>query len=240
MLKRILCVLPLLCLLTICALADEAYAEGLKAGDYVTFGTYPQTADGTDVTPIEWLVLARDGNNALLLSRYGLDAQPYNEDWEDITWEKCTLRAWLNDTFINKAFTEEEQSAILMTEVDNSQSQCYSEYDTDGGNDTQDRVFLLSYAEANEYLGVTYDDSDNTTSRVSPTDYAEAQGTYTSDTYETADGEYAGWWWLRSPGSDQHSAAYVITDGSLYCDFVDYDIGCVRPALWVNLGSLIF
>ena len=176
----------------------------------------------------------------MLLSKYVLDVQPYNEEFVDITWEKCTLRTWLNDTFINKAFTEEEQSAILMTEVDNSQSQCYSGYDTDGGNDTQDRVFLLSYAEANEYLGVTYDDSDNTASRVSPTDYAVAQGAYTSGGYKTADGEQAGWWWLRSPGLDRRYAARVFADGSLYdCGVLDA-YGCVRPALWVNLESGIF
>ena len=211
-----------------------------SVGNYVEFGTYPQTESGDDATAIEWLVLARDGNRALLLSRHGLDTQPYNEDYEDVTWEKCTLRTWLNDTFINKAFTEEEQSAILLTDVNNGQSQCCNRWDTTGGNDTQDKVFLLSYAEANEYLDVTYENSDNMVSRIVPTDYAKKQGAQASNSKKTADGEYAVGWWLRSPGNFQFRAAFVTSGGALYYDFVRSSRIRVRPALWVNLESGIF
>lgn len=96
------------------------------------------------MTPIEWLVLARDGNKALLISRYGLDAQKYNTINTGVTWEKCTLRTWLNNAFYNKAFNSAEQTAILITNVDNSKNQCYSGWSTSGGNNTQDKVFLLS------------------------------------------------------------------------------------------------
>lgn len=216
----------------------SAYAENFEIGSYVTFGTYPQTAEGTDETPIEWLVLAQDGDNVLLLSRYCLDSQRYNTSYDDMTWEMCTLRTWLNDDFINCAFTSEEQSAILLTNVDNSSSQRY--WSTDGGNDTQDKIFLLSYAEANEYLGVTFGDSSNIQSRVAPTAYAIAQGAYTSDDYKTADGEAAGAWWLRSPGYYQDDASEVRCDGSLNSTRVSHTFYCVRPALWVNLESGTF
>ena len=211
-------------------------------GTYVTFGSYPQTANGTDSTPIEWLVLDYDASNnrALLISRYGLDAQPYNKEYTDITWEQCTLRTWLNDTFLNKAFTAQEQTGILVTNVDNSSSQGYSKWSTSGGNNTQDRIFLLSYAEANKYLDVTYDNSSNMKSRVAPTNYAIKQGAYSNNSYETADGTATGWWWLRSPGDRQRSAAYVNYVGSLYYYNVFYVSGCVRPALWINLESDIF
>lgn len=155
----------------IAAARDAKFA----VGNYVSFGTYPQTKAGNDATPIEWLVLARDGNKALLISRYGLDAQPYNKDNTSVTWETCTLRTWLNGMFYNKAFSSAEQAAILTTNVDNSKSQCYSGWNTSGGNNTQDKVFLLSYAEASKYFGVTYN-SSNTKSRVAPTAYAIAQG----------------------------------------------------------------
>ncbi len=181
-------------------------------------------------------MLTRDGNKALLISRYGLDAQPYNKDYVGITWEKCTLRTWLNGTFLNKAFAAEEQKGILLTNVDNGSSQGYSKWNTSGGNNTQDRVFLLSYAEANKYLGVTYDDSNNTKSRVAPTAYAIKQGAYTSSSNRTADGTASGWWWLRSPGSSRDNAADVRTGGYLVINFS----GCVRPALWINLESGIF
>ena len=213
---------------------ELAEARGAKysVGNYVTFGHYPQTSEGNDSTPIEWLVLARDGNKALLISRYGLDAQPYNTKWGYITWEQCTLRTWLNGTFLNKAFTAEEQKGILLTNVDNGSSQGYSVYGTIGSNNTQDRIFLLSYAEANKYLGVTYDDRNNTKSRAAPTAYAIKQGAH----IWTA----AWWWWLRSPGRYRSSAADVGTDGSLSYYYVDYANGCVRPALWINLESEVF
>lgn len=223
-------------------MAAAAAARNAKftVGNYVTFGTYPQTKAGKDATPIEWLVLARDGDKALLISRYGLDAQPYNKDHTSVTWETCTLRTWLNGTFYNKAFSSAEQAAILTTNVDNSKNQCYSGWSTSSGNNTQDKVFLLSYAEANKYFGVTYDNSSNTKSRVAPTAYAIAQGAWTSSSNKTTDSTYAGWWWLRSPGTYQDYAAIVYFVGSLDFNYVDSDSGSVRPALWVNLESKIF
>lgn len=216
----------------------EAREAQFTVGNYVTFGEYPQTTAGEDMTPIEWLVLARDGNKALLISRYWLDAQPYNTDHTSVTWETCTLRTWLNVTFYNKAFSSDEQAAILTTSVDNGKNQGYSKWSTSGGNNTEDKVFLLSYAEANKYFGVTYDNISNTKSRVAPTAYAIAHGTWTSSSNKTADGTDAGWWWLRSPGNYQDFAAVVDTDGSLRNITVNYVSGSVCPALWVNIEAL--
>ena len=224
----------------IAAARDAKFA----VGNYVSFGTYPQTKAGNDATPIEWLVLARDGNKALLISRYGLDAQPYNIVYTDVTWENCTLRTWLNWTFYNKAFSSAEQSAILTTNVDNSKKQCYSGYSTDGGNNTQDKVFLLSYAEANKYFDVenwqNNGATDNVKSRVAPTVYAIAQGAGKYSSYKTADGIDAGRWRLRSPGGYQDCATYVYADGSLGYSSVSNVSASVRPALWVNIGMNVF
>ena len=218
--------------------ALEARDAKFTVGNYVTFGEYPQTTAGEDMTPIEWLVLARDGDKALLISRYGLDAQPYNKDHTSVTWETCTLRTWLNGTFYNKAFSSAEQAAILTTSVDNSKYQCYSGGSTNGCNNTQDKVLLLSYAEANKYFGVTYDNRRNTKSRVAPTAYAIAQGAYADSFRRTADGTAAGQWWLRSPGLyHQDYAASVLTDGSFDGHDVSSDYGSVRPALWVNIEA---
>ncbi len=217
-----------------------------EVGNIVTFGTYPQTEERTtDQTPIEWIVLDYDEVNhkALLISRYGLDAVNYNKDNEPITWEKCTLRAWLNEEFLNKAFSTDEQSAILITAVDNSKSQGYSKWDTDGENNTEDRIFLLSYAEANRYLGVEYDDGgNNQKSRVAPTAYAYRRGPWTSDKYKTEDGAEAAWWWLRSSGGyiyQKYHAAGVGRNGSLDRENIDYGY-YVRPTFWLNLESGIF
>ena len=208
-----------------------------SVGNYVTFGSYPQTKEGNDNTPIEWLVLARDGEKVLLLSRYGLDVKPYHTSSADTTWEQCSLREWLNSEFINEAFSENERTGILIADVDNSRTQGYSKWSKQGGNNTQDRVFLLSYAEANKYLNVTFGNSNYTKARVAPTAYAITQGAHTTSSDKTADGTESAWWWLRSPGSRQDIAAGVGRKGTLGSKRVNDDSGCIRPALWINLES---
>ena len=208
-----------------------------NVGNYVTFGHYPQTEVGDDSTPIEWLVLAREGNKALLLSRYGLDAKPYNTTKASITWENCTLRTWLNGEFLSKAFTEEEQASILLTEVDNSSGQGYSEWNATSENSTWDKIFLLSYAEGNKYLGVSYENDKNIESRVAPTDYANEKRAYTAGVYRTAEDLAGVWWWLRSHGSKQDFASFVDYDGSLFCGDVSDASGYVRPALWIDIDA---
>lgn len=213
--------------------------EVTQGGKCIVFGHYPQTKEGKDNTPIEWMILDHNGQRALVVSKYGLDAQPYNITGDAATWETCTLRTWLNGTFYNKAFSSAEQTAILTTNVDNSKKQCYGGWDTSGGNDTQDKVFLLSYAEANKYFGVTYDNSNNMKSRVAPTAYAIAQGAYI-DSDDKADDDNDIGWWLRSPGTYQECAAHVNADGFHFNYNVANASGSVRPALWVNLESTIF
>ena len=209
-------------------------------GNYVTFGTYPQTALGNDQTPIEWLVLARDGRQALLISRYGLDAKPYNTKLSSTTWGKCTLRTWLNDTFLNKAFSSTEQTAILTTDVDNSKQQCYSGWNPSRENDTKDKVFLLSYAEANKYFGIQYVGTNVASQkvRVAPTAYIEGK-IYTYNESKTIDGQNAGTWWLRSPGKKSLDASVTTASGMFNSSDVNL-VEIVRPALWVSIDSPIF
>ena len=227
----------------IAAARKAKYARYRRPGYTVAFGHYEQdnnSANGPE--RIQWIVLDCDEkeHKVLLLSRYGLDAIPYNTEMVDMTWEKCTLRSWLNGEFLQSAFSSEEQDAILTTMVDNSASQGYSKRDTDGGNNTQDMIFLLSCAEANRYLNVTYDANNNASVRVAPTAYAIANGAWTSNDYLTADGEAAGWWWLRSPGTYRSGAARVGGGGALANSGVNGAEGVVRPALWINLDADIF
>lgn len=202
--------------------------KAAKAGDYVVFGTYEQDNDTSNgKEDIEWLVLANEGNKILVISKYALDCQQYNTSCTDVTWETCSLRKWLNGTFLNAAFSSEEQNSIISSTVTADKNPSYS---TSPSNNTTDKVFLLSITEVNKYFR-----SDGVR-KCAPTNYAEAQGAYTSNSYST-DSKVFCWWWLRSPGNDQTGAAFVYYDGTVYEHgiSVDRNITAVRPAMWITL-----
>ena len=199
----------------------------LKVGDTVILGAYEQDNNSSNgKEEIEWRVLAKEGYKALVISKYALDCQPYNTSYTDVTWETCSLRKWLNGTFISNAFSSDEQNMIQTTTVTADMNPYY---DISPGNDTTDKVFLLSIPEAKKYF------SSIETRRCQPTDYAKAQGASCNI------------WWLRSPGNYSTSAAYV-DDGGFVEDRgdavtigtnIEYIGFSVRPAMWINLGNSI-
>ena len=203
--------------------SGEKQGHNVVVGDIIKFGTYEQdnnTANGQE--EIEWIVLDKKDGKALLISKYGLDCQPYNTSRTSVTWEICTLRSWLNSTFYTTAFNADQQSMIASTTLTNPDN---PEFGTEGGNNTNDKVFLLSIAEAKQYF------ASNTARMLTATAYAKAKGAYVYNGSSS--------WWLRSPGSSSCGAACVLYVGSVsYGGIgVDYDGRAVRPALWINLES---
>ncbi|MBR3551944.1 MAG: hypothetical protein IKN72_00980 [Clostridia bacterium] len=206
--------------------AQSSDMASAKVGDYITFGHYEQdnnTANGPE--PIEWLVLERKGDRALVISRYALDCRQYTDEYDGVTWETCTLRAWLKDTFYHTAFDTADENRIL---VSISEADANPETGTYPGNETHDKVFLLSIKEANESF-------DTDEARVCAlTDYAlAARGTYGGAGGDTC------WWWLRTPGSDYSMAAIVDPSGSVYASGNDStrSNGAVRPAMWIIVDA---
>ena len=193
-----------------------------KVGETIEFGNYPQDKDGTE-KPIEWIVMKNEGNQVLLLSKYVLDAKSYNEEWEDVTWETSDIRQWLNNKFYTAAFNKSEKAKIQTSLIKNEDN---SEHGTSGGNDTEDKVFLLSEKEAE----TLFSNDDERIAKA--TEYAEKSGVYVNE-------EKAAYWWLRSPGDSGDDAAEVIYSGWVYRDgnYVDDSSGGVRPALHLNLQS---
>lgn len=194
-----------------------------KPGDTVFLGTYEQdnnTSNGKE--DIAWLVLEVKDGKALVVSKYALDCKQYNTSNTDVTWETCTLRKWLNNDFINAAFSSYEKAMIPTVTVSADKNPDYS---ANPGNATQDQVFLLSITEANKYFNSTG------ARQCEPTDYAVANGSWESDS-----GNFC-WWWLRSPGVTQDSAAYVYSGGDVIESGNAVDIGtsAVRPAMWISL-----
>ena len=106
--------------------------NGVTTWDCIYFGNYYQSNSSTK-EPIKWRVLSVNGNDAFLLADQNLDAKPYNEEDTDVTWATCTLRTWLNDAFLNTAFTSAEQAAIKNTTVVNDDNPYYG---TEGGENT--------------------------------------------------------------------------------------------------------
>lgn len=206
--------------------------KNADVGSYVTFGAYEQDNNNSNgKEDVEWLVLAKEGNKVLVVSKYALDCQQYNTSLTDVTWETCPLRKWLNGTFINNAFSAEEKKMIPTVSVI-AYSNPNDNYRTRPGNDTKDMVFLLSITEANMYF--TSDEAR----KCAPTDYAIAQGACASDYYKTG-GRATCCWWLRSPGSSQNTATGVNFVGGVNGNGVNVNCGlyAVRPALWITLGS---
>ena len=91
-------------------LSNPTISNGVTTWDCIYFGNYYQSNSSTK-EPIKWRVLSVNGNDAFLLADQNLDAKPYNEKYTDVTWATCTLRTWLNDTFLNTAFKSAEQAA---------------------------------------------------------------------------------------------------------------------------------
>lgn len=106
-----------------------------EVGDGVIFGSYEQngnTADGSE--PLEWIVLEKQSDKLLLISRYCVDTLPYNTERADTEWAESSLHTFLNSDFCNQAFTAEELSEIIgeskVTMLSAEEAVKYYEYDS--------------------------------------------------------------------------------------------------------------
>ena len=202
----------------------------------IVLGSYPQL--DASKNPIEWIVLDVLSDKALLLSKYILDCMPYNSQFEETTWEKSSLRKWLNNDFYDFAFDENDKKLIIKSNVKND-IKYFGE--VKGGADTVDKVFLLSLDEVKKYFG----DNDKFDKRLATcgTQFAKNIDFNGRKLYAPIDVNENDWYknnskyWLRTPGSHQTNVAGILFDGSKSEDIGSADnktIG-VRPAVWLKL-----
>lgn len=198
-----------------------------EVGKTIKFGRYEQDNDFSNGKElIEWVVLDIVDEKALVVSKYALDLIPYNETHEDITWENCTLRKWLNDDFINNAFTDTEEKYISMATVSPDKNPFF---DTNPGNATKDKVFMLSMTEYNQYSG--YD----IVKKCIATDYIKVQVEWAEENVCN--------WWMRTPGIYQNRSAiarYVIDYDDDSIDGSGAGVSnelAVRPAMWIDINT---
>ena len=133
------------------AACDGAVFQGkcVVKGDIVTFGNYPQASNSPE--PISWIVLdvvpksGNDDGKIFLLSQYVLDARSYNGDISNSAWKSCSMRKWLNKDFMNAAFSQDDQSRILTTHLENPANPEFEQ--SEAADPTDDNIFLLSLVE---------------------------------------------------------------------------------------------
>lgn len=191
-----------------------------KVGDSFQFGEYEQDKNGDFKSPIEWKILKKEKDRILMISKYALDVKPYNTTAANVTWEDCSLRKWLNGTFLESAFSQDEQDMIKLTSNESS----------------QDKVFLLSRTEAQIYFKT---DKER---QVRNTKYAVEK---CDNKYFAANRCF---WWLRSQTDESGwsgNAADIVAGSGRLCKYqstpymsrVDAPNTSVRPAIWVDIGQ---
>ena len=234
---------------------DEYELEGRR---YVRAG-----AEGEDgaryfaCEPLVWRVVeVRDGT-ALLLSHAAVECEPFQEDLRDVSWEDCTLRSWLNGygpqanasakdfsgrgkSFLDRAFSAEEQEAILETAVRNEANYYFG---MDSGAQTKDRVFLPAESElfiydSSEIHGFSrHDEVADRAKQFRPTGYARMKGVWTEA------GERGNVFWItRTAGYTHANVVYVDESGCMYNRgiLVTCRDAAVIPALILDLDSSVY
>lgn len=221
------------------SIADSSFRDWLEGDarylgqtgeepETVLFGSYEQDGDAANgKEPIEWLVLARDGDKALLLSKYALDHQSFMPFYEPVTepftWESCSLRQWLNSTFLNAAFSAEEQRRLLTTTVITAPG---GRKGSENPFTTEDRVFLLSDTEVYAYF------SSEAATVADYTAYALSEDPWAGNATAPAPAI----WWLRTTDGGNHPDS-VYTRGGVGEGARSYEGEYVRPAIWVDMSQ---
>ena len=202
---------------------ESKIPASVSVGDIIKFGKYHHSENSNgSKTDIEWQVLDVKKGRALVISKYCLDCRQFHNRKAFSTWRTCSLRAWLNNEFINYAFSESERSKILKGIVPADKN---PKYLTKTGFITWDKIFLLSITETNKYFFT------NSSKACRPTAYAYARGAY---------GNSVGcYWWLRTPGYVPNYHARVSSDGWIDEDGYSPDSSSgVRPAMWIDLSKI--
>lgn len=208
----------------------QAFLGGADVGDTVTFGTYEQNNNYSDGNEnIEWVVIDKQEDKIMVVSKYIIAGQPFNTTNEGhISWENCTLRKWLNNDFLNEAFSDAEKKLITDTTIFSTEYLAHSTTDYS----TTDKIFLLSENERNMLSSV-----DALKGIVTESVVALFSDAANSDVANINPSNFEPLWWLRTTWEDADdpcaSVVYRVDyDGWTYA--VEENAG-VRPAMWISL-----
>lgn len=190
----------------------------------------------------EWRVLDIQNSAALIITENIVEWLPYHDKYINITWSDCALRKYLNGEFYDK-FTETDKSKIISVTNKNLKNQWYG---TNGGEDTQDKIFLLSVEEtACKYFGDSSQILQNPGNQKYKYWFNRKDENNSRRIAKRPHESWNTWWWLRSPGRDGVKAVYIHGDGNIGIQGNNIHKGNigeggygggVRPALWLNMS----
>ena len=234
---------------------ETVVLKDAKIGDIVQMGTYEQDGDAETEDPICWDVLDKDGDAVLLISYDVIAYQRFSDSRKCVIWEDSEIRTWLNQEFYAEAFDEEEQASIRETTLENPSTVGFAAHVDPSGDvqvresrpDTKDKIFLLSWKEAEQYYGNRLTDASVLGRRPSRAVLQKRKAIFTDLIIEElpamypysrhlADGTERLPWMLRSTGMKDYNILVIGYEGKWDQDYPDSYNG-VRPAMWVNVGD---
>ena len=226
-----------------------------EVGDIVQMGTYEQDGDAETEDPICWDVLDKDGDAVLLISHDVIAYQRFSDSRKCVIWEDSEIRSWLNQEFYEEAFDEAEQASIRETTLENPSTVGFAAHVDPSGDvqvresrpDTKDKIFLLSWKEAEQYYGNRLTDASGLGRRPSRAVLQKRKAIFTDLIIEELpamypysrhlpDGTERLPWMLRSTGMKDYTIFVIGYEGKWDQDYPDSYNG-VRPVMWVNVGD---
>lgn len=234
---------------------ETVVLKDAKIGDIVQMGTYEQDGDAETEDPICWDVLDKDGDAVLLISHDVIAYQRFSDSRKCVIWEDSEIRTWLNQEFYAEAFDETEQASIRETTLENPSTVGFAAHVDPSGDvqvresrpDTKDKIFLLSWKEAEQYYGNRLTDASGLGRRPSRAVLQKRKAIFTDLIIEELpamypysrhlpDGTERLSWMLRSTGMKDYTIFVIGYEGKWDQDYPDSYNG-VRPVMWVNVGD---
>ena len=206
----------------------EELIDNAKIGDTIYFGDYEQDGDNDNGKEmIEWIVLDEQEGSILVISRYGLEAQAFNSDSDEVYWENSSLRSWLNGRFPDNAFSREAPSDVLQTTLINYKYPPQEDENEDVNElileeyETRDRLFLLSTQELEQYF-------PEEASRICEATYYAIENGVAASADNTCS------WWLRSAGNGRDMFEFVWNQYGTVASSMQILVQAVRPVMWIK------
>ncbi len=222
-----------------CKPSRSVFEGDMAAGSTFFFGHYPQKTDLAE--PIEWRVLSEEEGMVTAISVYGLDIQPYHVRHEPVSWDTCSLRSWLNSTFLDTAFTSREQKMLVEEAPWRLENSLLSKQNHIFG--LSDKVSILSFQEAKSFYK-SRSEHESCKARmayVTPFSLKRVEDVPSDGNFVWRHLRNGGccWWWLKTPGNSTQTRIVTPIGDFSYTNGndVDDDHIAVRPVIVFSINE---